>query len=376
MKFIHMADIHLDSPFTLEDPSRSDARRAELRECFAKVFEYIREMDIPLCLISGDIFEEEYATKDTVAFVSGLFCSVPGCEFVIAPGNHDPYGKTGIYATTAFPENVHIFKNDEMGFFDFPNLNTTVYGWAFVSPVLETNPLINFKPSNPRRINLLCAHADVGNGLSRYCPVGENDIAKSGLDYVALGHIHKGQKHVENTPVPWGYPGCLVGRDYGEPGQKGAFLCEAEKTYGAAKITVTAKRFSANRYEDESLNVTGACSNAEIINHVSALIDKHGYSTDTLLRVTIKGSVSPQFTINASEIKSMFYSRLYSFELRDATTPNFDVSALEKDMTVKGEFYRALAPKLTTGTEEERKTASLALRYGLSALNGNDFIDF
>ena len=63
---------------------------------------------------------------------------------------------------------------------------------------------------------------------------------------------------------------------------------------------------------------------------------------------------------------------LYELELLDRTTPTFDAAYLEKDMTVRGELYRSLLPRLTEGSPEERATAARALRMGLAALSGDD----
>ena len=63
---------------------------------------------------------------------------------------------------------------------------------------------------------------------------------------------------------------------------------------------------------------------------------------------------------------------LYHIELIDHTTPTYDAATLDKDPTVRGEFYRYLLPRLTEGTPEERATAARALRMGLAALSGND----
>ena len=78
VKILHTADMHLDSPFTLMDASLSHARRADLRSAFSALMMYVKDNKIDLVLIAGDMFEHEYATKETISLVVKEFEKVPG----------------------------------------------------------------------------------------------------------------------------------------------------------------------------------------------------------------------------------------------------------------------------------------------------------
>ena len=103
IKILHTADMHLDSPFTLMDSSLSEARRADLRSAFSALMMYVKDNKIDILLIAGDMFEHEYATKETVAMVIREFEKLPECRFVISPGNHDFYSSRSVYATSHPP---------------------------------------------------------------------------------------------------------------------------------------------------------------------------------------------------------------------------------------------------------------------------------
>lgn len=375
IKIIHTGDLHLDAPFTLDDPSRARERRDELRESFRALTAYIRDEGIELCLMAGDLTERGYATKETADLLASEFAACPGCRFVIAPGNHDYYRPDGFYAGGGFPKNVYVFTETAPSSFDFPELGCTVYGFAFTAPYLDRNPMQGVRPDDPSRINVLCAHADTSSPISRYCPMTERDIVDCGFDYAALGHIHnsRGIKHEGN--VYWAYCGALEGRDYSESGYKGAITGTLDKRDGLLSVSLRGMRFSRRRYADDRLNVTGAAEPAEAAEALSALIARNGYGSDTLLRVTFEGSVSPSFSVSKSDL-SVAADGLYSFEPIDATVPLFDREKLERDSTIRGAFYRRLRPDLEHGTPEERARAAAALRYGLAALDGNEFVDF
>lgn len=375
VKILHTGDVHLDSPFTLEDPSRSQARRSELRSAFSSMMTYVKTSGTALCLIAGDLLDNEFATKETVAFLLREFAAAPECTFVISPGNHDPYTENGVYAKTLFPKNVHIFKSGEVEKLELDELGCDVYGYAFTSHFMERNPMIGVRPDDPSRINILCAHGDTASPISKYCPITERDIFDSGFDYIALGHIHNSVGIQREGDTTYAYCGCLEGRDYSESGYKGAITGTVAKNGPSAVCNLHGLRFSTRRYADERINVTGAADLSQVATAIHERIKRHNYGDDTLMRVTLEGSVPPSLPLSKQALGAMLPS-LYSFDMIDRTTPSYDAEALENDLTIKGSLYRRLRPRLTEGTAEEREVASAALRYALGALEGADFIDY
>jgi len=93
MKFVHIADMHFDSPFTSlgRIEGLSDIRRLEQRKIFKKIIEYIQENNIECLFISGDLYENDYVKQSTIEYINNLFKTIPNTKIFIAPGNHDPY---------------------------------------------------------------------------------------------------------------------------------------------------------------------------------------------------------------------------------------------------------------------------------------------
>ena len=162
IKFLHCADLHLDSPLSALDLQKAEVRRNEMRASFTSITLYAATNKLDFLLISGDLFDSDYVTKDTVALITSEFAKIPDCKVIIAPGNHDPYTKQSCYRRADFPDNVYIFDSSELSCFDFPDKNTTIYGWAFTEPSLDFCPAEHFAPENPDRINILAVHADYG----------------------------------------------------------------------------------------------------------------------------------------------------------------------------------------------------------------------
>ena len=373
-KIIHTGDIHLDAPFSLSDVQKARMRKNELKETFANLVLFAKNEEADLMIRSGDVFDGDFVTKETVSFLRDQLASVPDCRFVIAPGNHDPISERSPYRKVVFSENVYIFQEETVSCFSFPEVGVDVYGYAFTGTYYEKNPLAQPLTLDKNKINILAAHADVG-GKSRYCPLSVSDIASSGFDYVALGHIHKGGELKTAGKTYYAYCGCPEGRSFDECGVKGAFFADMLKTGGKLSAKFVFKRFGKSRYEKMTLDVTGIPSQDALDARVRDMILEEGFGSDTLLRVRLTGRISPETKIDADRLdaKALGVSFL---EMEDATLPLLDYENLKNDISIRGAFFRELLPLLESENEEERRTAAQALRYGLAALDGNDIVDF
>ncbi len=154
---------------------------------------------------------------------------------------------------------------------------------------------------------------------------------------------------------------------------KGAVLAVANKT---DRLDFAAKfeRFCKRYYEIASCDVSGAESNADVLDKLTAFIRDAHYGDDVALRVHLKGRVASDFKLSTSFIAEQF-PQLYRFEIVDETAPLADSAFLSSDPTLRGAYYRGLEPMLSSADASEREIASMALRYGLAALAGNDIAD-
>ena len=367
-----MGDLHLDSPFSTLSVDKSEIRRRELRATFTSIMYYIKEVAADIVLISGDLFDDGYATPETVALLCKEFAALPDCRFIIAPGNHDPNTRGSLYASKKLPENVLIFRTEALSRVVLDDLNTEVYGWAFCSSSMEESPLAGRTAENNGRLHLVCGHCDMSNPLSTYCPVTKDDVIKFGAHYNAFSHIHKIPELQCESGVTWSYSGFVEGRSFDECGRGGIYYIEA-KTSGNFELNVKRKNIARRHYEWDKLDVSGASTINDIANKIDDLIKEKRYTEETLLRVTLYGAISPEIE-NLSRLQSAVRG-LFMLEIDDKTTPTYDGGALENDMTMRGELYRELLPLLTNGSPEERATASEALKIGLAALEGRNIID-
>jgi len=374
VRIIHTGDIHLDSPFSGLDVKRAEIRKNELRAAFVTMMSYAKKNAVDIVLIAGDLFDSEYVTRETVALIVREAKNCPA-EIFIAAGNHDPISETSVYVKEGiFPENVHIFSGEELEKVSLDRLGVDVYGYSFCSKYLEKNPAEGHTVDDPERINILVGHADSRSPDTPYCPVNEGIVRDFGADYTALAHIHNPVEPKRAGNAVWAFCGCLEGRDFTEIGPKGALLVEIEKEASVPQINVHRLRFSRRRYERAEVSVDGAVSRDEILSRINAYIDEKGYGEETLLSLTLRGSVPASLIINTSDI-AREVTGLFFFELSDGTVAAESAEELMADGTVKGEFYREIAPLFEDGPESA-KLAERALKYGLAALSGNNIVDF
>ena len=130
MNFVHIADMHFDSPFVnlADKEGFGDIRRMDQRNAFKKLITYIKENKIPYLFISGDMYEHKYVKKSTIQYINNLFQEIPETKIFISPGNHDPYVKNSFYNQFEWSKNVKIF-NSKIEKVSYDDVD--IYGYGF-----------------------------------------------------------------------------------------------------------------------------------------------------------------------------------------------------------------------------------------------------
>ncbi len=371
LRFLHCGDIHLDIPFVGLTAEKSEERRRVLRSSFMRMMQYVRDSRINVVLMSGDIFNIEYATNTTAEVLIREFCNCPDTVFIISPGKHDHYNDNPIYTSGRLPSNCYVFSSEKLSRFDFEEYNVTVYGWAFMDDALRVNPLIDRHVDDGSRVNLVCAYADLdGDADSDTCPISLSDLKRFGADYYALGSRHEAGRFTTAGGSKYCYCGSLECTGFEESGLGGVNLISV--TYSDGELSIENKKMSFGhvRFETESLDITGVNSGNEVISRISRLISDKKYDNETALRVELVGNIDPRFSVPANIESDAF--GLYYFNMVDKTLPLHGVEKFKRDMSVKGQIFRSFYPILTGDNEEERLVAAKAFRIALAALENRE----
>ena len=160
MKFVHMADIHFDSPFVnLSDrDTLGDLKRLEQRSVFKKVVDYIKENNIELFFIAGDLYEHQYVRKSTIEYINNLFKEIPDTKIFISPGNHDPYIKNSYYNKYKWNDNVKIFSS-KFEKIELPEID--IYGYGFTDFYCTDCGIEDFSVDDENKTNILVIHSTI-----------------------------------------------------------------------------------------------------------------------------------------------------------------------------------------------------------------------
>ena len=356
LKIIHGADFHLDSPFSGLTPKRAAQRRGEQRELLERLAGLARKKEAGLVLLAGDLLDSERVFPETAQALSKALASIP-CPVFIAPGNHDPYTSRSIWTALDWPDNVHIFRSRGLERVDLPGC--TLWGRAFTDTHQETSPLEGLTVPGDGKLHLAVLHGCVGE-RNGYGPISPAEIAASGLDYLALGHIHQGSGLNKEGNTFWAYPGCPEGRGFDELGDKGVLYVEAEPGRVKSQFVSLAKR----RYEIITADITGPAGPLAAI--LEAL---PGRTSDLICRLILTGEGPAPDLVNLEQTLS---SEFYGLTLVDRTRLPRDLWARREEDTLTGLFLRTMWEKCQA--EPDNQALQLAARYGLAALEGGEGI--
>ena len=237
-RFVHAADLHLDTPFRgigqLNSTVRDNLRDASLN-AFDDLIQFCITSDAAFLLIAGDIYDgADRSVRAQLRFRAGVQeLSERGVSTYIVHGNHDPMD--GWAAIHDWPPGVHIFSSEDVERVDVERDGTvlaSIYGMSYPKRDVSENLALRFRrdpASHGLHIGLL--HCTVGPSQEheRYSPCELLQLCDRGMDYWALGHLHR---HRVLHETPWVvYSGNLQGRSLkpSELGPKGALLVSVEQ---------------------------------------------------------------------------------------------------------------------------------------------------
>lgn len=366
IRFLHAADLHLGGlPPLLSARDAAACRERQFMAVKSLFLEGVRR-GAQFLLLAGDVFDAPNVPREASARFFALLgeLSVP---VIIAPGNHDFWTENGVYRREVLPANVHVFDALRMACFDFPSLGVAVYGYAFVSERCATPDLGAAAELLSDRVSLLVGHADLTSPLSAYAPISAGQLERAGFAYAALGHIHNAPSPRRYGSTLAAYSGFAVGRGFDELGAGGALLVEIEGSHVEVERLVS----EADRFEVVTVDCTGAQKSEEVAERVRKTLSEREILPHTMLRVRLTGEVGLSCVPSERTLVGVC-ENVACLEMRDETLPVLDSGYLEKDPTLRGAFYRAMLPRLTSDDASERAVAAQAFRMGLAALAGRE----
>ena len=229
--FIHAADLHIGSPFrglsAVDENLRNKLLQAS-RDAFHSLVAAAIENEVDFVLICGDSFDSASGSlAEQFIFATGMRRLMEkNIAVYLITGNHDPLSDWS--QNLRLPENVTIFKPDQPQRIVFQKNGTdaaAIYGVSYAKREENRNLALRFQRQSDDPFSIALLHGTTGNPGNHdpYCPFSLDDLRNAGMDYWALGHIHKREIIHPNNPMVV-YPGNIQGRHFNEAGEKGCYL--------------------------------------------------------------------------------------------------------------------------------------------------------
>ncbi len=188
LRLVHTSDVHLTSATSAgEDGSAEEA-------AFRRVIETVLEERADILLIAGDLFDSNRASRATLSFVEEQLGRL-SCPVVLIPGNHDCYEAQSVYRQfdmRTIGPNVHPLTAEDGEIVSFVELHLSVWGKGLVDHVPSNRPLGGVPRRDRDHWFVGMAHGFFVEGRAelRSSLITPEEVANSGFDYLALGHVH------------------------------------------------------------------------------------------------------------------------------------------------------------------------------------------
>ena len=357
MKFIHCADLHLDSKIERLPAEKSKTRREEILSTFERLVDYAKVNGVTAVIIAGDMFDGKTVKNSTKARVFHAIAQAPNVHFLYLLGNHD---ESFFESIENLPSNFKVF-GDSWGRMDY--LDVTVSGIT----VTPTNRLSLYDTLNlpSDKFNIVAMHGQIAGYKSQDMNAEIISLPKlkgKEIDYLALGHIHSFSLGALDLRGKYAYSGCLDGRGFDETGDKGFVLIDVDGKTADYKFISFSSR---NLYEVE-IDVS---AETEWFECAKGIIEnlKNEYSPESLIKVVLKGEHKPSFEIDKDILSKKLNEHFFFAKVKDKTKLKIEIEEYSTDKSVRGEFVRAVWESDLT---DEQK--SKVIMYGLNALKGEE----
>ncbi len=273
-KFLHAADIHLDSPLRgLEqyDGAPVEQIRGATRQAFVNLVDLAIAERVAFVLLAGDLYDGDWKDYNTGLFFAAQMTRLreAGIRAFLIAGNHDAASQLTRYLR--LPDNVTMFSVQQPETVHLDAFNVALHGQGFYARAVTDDLSVAYPQPEPHLLNIGLLHTSVDGreGHEPYAPCSRDGLLLKGYDYWALGHVHRREiLHRE----PWiVFPGNIQGRHVREVGPKGCTLVTVQ---GDQIISATHRDLDVLRWAVCNVDVSGAATADDVVDHVRQALER------------------------------------------------------------------------------------------------------
>lgn len=379
-RFLHAADLHLDSPFRGLSKAPAAVRGALQESTFAalrSLTELAIGEEVDFVVVAGDLYDEVDSSLRAQLTLAKEWSKLHehGIAVYAIHGNHDHMG--GQRATLSMPESVHIFGPEAMSgkpaYRRSGELAAYIYGQSYGKRAVTDNIASSYRPSAEAPFHIALLHANVGGDPvhDAYAPCTLRELTASGFHYWALGHIHTRAILHQYPHVV--YPGNVQGRHPRETGARGCYIVDVS---GTGDVQLNFRPLDAVRWIEGAVSIVGISGESELLEkllEVSYELASREEGRPVMIRLKLTGegplhSKLADGTIVADMLEALqaehaiedTTSWIFVYELEQHTFEPLDWRALEEEESFAGELLR-LAGRLKSDEAAWQSFASNAL---------------
>lgn len=310
MKFLHAADLHLDTPFIgISNFSKELQKQLQGSTYLAakKLFDTALEQQVDFVILAGDIFDDTDSSLKAQMFLRDEFERLRQAEIKVylIYGNHDYYRNN--FAVVKFPDNVTVFGQDvttvEQMTKDGQRVGLT--GFSYHQQHINEAAGASYPQRGDFDYQIGILHAGVGD--DNYAPFQVSDLLQKGYDYWALGHIHKRQVLHEAPMIV--YPGDIQGRNQNDITPKGFYIVTVENHVTDIKFV----KSSIYTWDKATIEARIEDTTDSLINKITDVLD----NPEVLLTLTINNAQK----LNADVLKMLKRNEILQ-HFTDVKTPS------------------------------------------------------
>ncbi len=296
LRFVHAADLHLDSPFTGLKTAAPDnvanALYAATFTAYENIIDLCIDKRVDALLVAGDVYDgKDRSLRAQLKFVEGLKrLDEAGIRSFVCHGNHDPLD--GWEAKLDYPRSCTQFREEfkAVPVFKDDAQRAVVHGISYKTRDVTENLTRRLGVVVLESFSIGLMHANVGNNKdhANYAPCSLEDLENTRIDYWALGHVHTRQVLSDRSPTVV-YPGNSQGRHPNETGARGVYLVEVDDD---GTVNLDFRAVDTVRWERRALDISSMETTQDLLDQLpqsmeDALAEADGRSV--VLRITLTG---------------------------------------------------------------------------------------
>ena len=352
LRLLHTADVHLGARHT-DLGERAAILRERQFAAFRATIDLAIAESVDLFLIAGDLFDSNTQPRRSVERVAAELGRVARASIrtVIIPGTHDVYDGASIYRSydlaamaRAGGDWITVLTPDQPSVV-FPSIDAVVHGRVFDTKRAPRSPLYGLDVSVDKRATwkIGMVHGSLlipGKTDGDEVVFTEDEVARSGLDYLALGHWHSAIEGRAGS-VTYAYSGAPEPVALDQDGAGHVLLVTLDDRGGRRRVSIEPRRVGQTRTEALDLDVGRIHSQPD-------LIDQLGQRSDSNLALSVRltGLYPDDLDLDLDEVERALSPSFLRFRLRDLSIPNVPDEPLPPPDTVLGAFVRGIEAKM------------------------------